>query len=461
MPLTGMQRRGLAHLVHPGSELEALARAAAPVIVRGDGVHVVDETGKRYLEACAGQGAAAFGFSEKRLADAADRQMRALPYYHLFNRTHPPAIELAEALVRIAPGAADDDPLTRVLLLSSGAEANDTAIRLVWSYFDAIGQPARRKIITFDRSSHGNTVATASVSGLPWPRDGSDPIRTLCRHAPTPHAYRAQRDDETEAAFAARMLAALEALILTEGPETIAAFLAEPVQIGGGVLVPPSGYFPQVEALLRRFGILIVIDEVLTGFGRTGPSWGCEVEGVRPDMLTCARALSAAYQPIAALLMREPIHDVLRAQNRRFGVFDGGSHGAHPVACAVAIEALRIYEADAIAAHVGRVSPVFLAALAALRTHPLVGDVRGIGLAAGVELVADQAQRTPFDPARRVGARVAASCQAVGLMVGAVEDCIVFTPPLIIREPEIEELAARFRRGLDAVWEEEVNAGAG
>lgn len=458
MALTVLQRRGLAHLVHPGMDQDVPARDAPPVIVGGDGVHVVDETGKRYIEACAGL-SAILGFGERRLAEAAVRQMRALPYYHLFNRTHPPAIDLAAALVRIAPRSPDAPPFARVLLQSSGAEANDTAIRLAWAYFDGIGQPQRRKIVSFERSIHGSTVATNALSG--FPPAAPEPAGLPCRHAPSPYAYRRRRDAETEDAFAARMAAALEALILTEGPDTIAAVFAEPLQISGGVIPPPDGYFPRVQALLRRHGILFVVDEVLSGFGRTGATWGCETWSLQPDLLTCARTLSAAYQPVGALLMREAMHDVLRAQSRRLRLFEGGSHGAHPVSCAVAVEALRIYEADAIEAHVRRVAAKFLAALHGLAAHPLVGDVRGVGLAAGIELVADQAQRTQFDPARRVGARVVAACQGVGLLVGVVEDCIVVTPPLIVTETEIDELVARLRRGLDAVWEEEVNAGAG
>jgi 4-aminobutyrate--pyruvate transaminase len=248
------------------------------------------------------------------------------------------------------------------------------------------------------------------------------------------------------------MAAELEALIVAEGPDTIAAFFAEPVQGGGGAITPPATYFERVQAVLRKYDILFVVDEVICGFGRTGNMWGSETYNLQPDMLTCAKALSASYQPISALLIRETIFEAMLAQSRKLGTFGHGfTYAAHPVACAVALETLRIYEDDRTVEHVRVVAPHFLNGLEAFRDHPLVGDVRGVGLIAGVELMADKRSRTPFDPALKIGQRVADACQEEGLIVRAIGDRIAFTPPLIITQAEIADMCTRFGRGLDAV----------
>ena len=245
----------------------------------------------------------------------------------------------------------------------------------------------------------------------------------------------------------------LEALILREGPETVAAFFAEPVQGGGGAITPPRGYFERIQAVLQKYDILFVVDEVICGFGRTGSMWGCETYDLRPDMVSCAKQLSASYQPISALMIGERVHAALLEGSRRHGTFGHGyTYGGHPVACAVAIETLKIYEERDMIGHVRRVSPAFLDGLAAFRDHPLVGDVRGVGLIAGVELMADKAGREPFPPAAGAGVKVMQACERAGLIVRAIGDRIAFTPPLIIDEAEIAEMCRRFGQGLDSAW---------
>jgi 4-aminobutyrate--pyruvate transaminase len=452
MTLNSVQARDIAYVVHQQTNLSDYAESGGPVMVKGDGIYVIDDAGNRYLEAMAAMWCSSLGFSEKRLAEAAYKQMLEMPYYHMFNKSHLPGIDLAEKLIQIAPRSPSHEPLTKVLFQCSGSEANDTAIKLIWYYFNAIGKPMKKKIIGRERGYHGNTVATVSLSGQPHMHADFDPLSTVFRHTANPHYYRYHRDGETEQDFAARMAEELEALILAEGPDTVAAFFAEPVQGGGGAITPPATYFERVQQVLRKYDILFVVDEVICGFGRTGNMWGSQTYDLQPDMLTCAKALSASYQPISALLISQTIFDAMLAQSRKLGSFAHGfTYAGHPVACAVALETLRIYEDDHIVDHVRTVAPGFLRGLEAFREHQLVGDIRGVGLIAGVELMADRQRRVPFDPELKMGQRVADACQQHGLIVRAIGDRIAFTPPLIITEAEIDEMCGRFGRGLDAV----------
>jgi len=419
------------------------------LIDRGEGCRVWDTEGREYIEAMAGLWCASLGFSERRLADAAHRQMLKLPYYHtFFQKGHEPAVGLAERLLAIAPPG-----MARVLFQCSGSEANDAAIKLAWNYWGVQGQPQRRKLIGRVRGYHGNTVATASLSGQPHMHQGFGLPLPGFAHADNPNYYRFHEAGESEEAFSDRMAANLEALIQREGPDTIAAFFGEPVQGGGGAITPPRGYWPAIQAVLKRHDILLVADEIICGFGRTGSMWGCETYGIEPDMISCAKQLSAAYQPISALLVSTRVHEALLEGSRRHGTFGHGyTYGGHPVACAVAIETLKIYEERGIVGHVRDVSPAFLHGLEAFRDHPLVGDVRGVGLIAGVELMADKAARQPYPAAAGIGLRVQAACERAGLIVRAIGDRLAFTPPLILDHAEAGELCTRFGRGLDAAW---------
>ena len=442
-----LRARDIASLVHQQTDLDHHSREGSVTIARGEGIRVWDTDGREYIEAMAGLWCASLGFSERRLADAAHRQMLELPYYHtFFGKGHEPAVELAERLLSVAPPGMD-----KVLFQCSGSEANDAAIKLAWMYWAMHGQPDRRKLIGRVRGYHGNTVATVSLSGQPHMHAGFGLPLPGFIHTENPNYYRSSTDGETEEAFSARMAAELEALIQREGPNTIAAFFGEPVQGGGGAITPPRGYWPAIQAVLHRHGILLVADEVICGFGRTGHMWGSETYDIRPDMISCAKQLSAAYQPISALMIGPHIHEAMLAASRANGSFGHGyTYGGHPVACAVAIETLKIYEERDIVAHVQSVAPAFLGGLAALAAHPLVGDVRGVGLIAGVELMQDKPSRTPFPPSRKVGLAVQDACEAEGLIVRAIGDRIAFTPPLIMTEAEAAELCTRFRKGLDS-----------
>lgn len=434
------------YLVHQQTELKTYREQGGTLMARGNGIHVIDESGKEYIEAMAGLWCASLGFSEKRLAEAGYKQLLDLPYYHtFFDKGHLASVDLAEKLLSIAP-----KPMSRVLFQCSGSEANDAAIKLVWYYHNAIGKPEKKKIIGRERGYHGNTIASVSVSGQPHMRAGFDIPLPMFHHTDNPHYYRFHEEGESEEQFSDRMAANLEALILAEGPDTVAAFFGEPVQGGGGAITPPRTYWEKIQKVLKKYDVLLVADEVIAGFGRTGNMWGSETYGIQPDMISCAKALSAAYQPISALMISDKVYDAIESLSATNGTFGHGfTYGAHPVACAVALETLKIYEERDIVGQVRRVGPVMLAGLEAFRDHPLVGDVRGVGLFAGVELMKDAKARVPWAPEQKVGTMVMDHALRHGLIVRAIGDRIAFTPPLIITEEQIGEMCKRFKLALE------------
>jgi 4-aminobutyrate---pyruvate transaminase len=431
---------------HPYTQPRQLEREGPLVIVRGQGVQVFDEQGQAYIEGMAGLWCASLGFSEQRLVDAAMRQMQELPYYHAFSGKVPgPVTALVEQLMAWAPV-----PMARVLFANSGSESNDTAFKLVRYYHNAIGKPDKKKIIGRDKGYHGVTAAAASMSGLPVMHKHFDlPLPGIVRVG-CPHAYQFAHDGESLEAFASRMAAELEATILREGPDTIAAMIAEPVQGAGGVIVPPPGYWPQVQAILKKHDILLIADEVITGFGRLGQAFGTQVYGLEPDLITVAKQMTSAYVPMSALYISDKVYQAVADASAVVGTFGHGyTYSGHPLACAVALETLRIYQSDRIVEHVAAVGPRLQAGLRRYQGHPIIGDVRGLGLIGAVELAEDPAARKPFDPARGVGAYLVRRAQAHGLILRVMAgDIVAFSPPLIITEAEIDELLARFDRAL-------------
>jgi 4-aminobutyrate--pyruvate transaminase len=434
------------YALHPYTNLSAHQQLGPMVIARGEGVYVYDDAGNRYLEGLGGLFCASLGFSESRLADAADRQMRTLPFYHAFgHKANEPAIRLAEKLIDMAPGN-----MSKVFFANSGSEANDTAIKLIWYYNNAKGRPQKKKIISRARAYHGVTVATASLTGLPNNhRDFDLPIASIL-HTDCPHYYRYGRPGESEEAFATRCAESLDALIQAEGADTVAAFFAEPLMASGGVIVPPATYFEKIQAVLRKHEVLLVADEVICGFGRTGNMFGCETYGMQPDMIALAKQLSAGYLPISALLVNDDIYQAMVDESRKIGTFSHGfTYSGHPVAAAVALETLRIYEDDRILDHVRRVTPYFQRRLARLAGHPLVGEARGAGLIGAAELVADKATKAPFPSEMGVAARVGEYALKHGVITRALGDTVNFCPPLIITEAQIDELFDGIGRALD------------
>lgn len=449
-PLSAAGRSDVAHHLHPYTQLRALEQDGPLVIVKGDGVHVIDEHGNRYLEGMAGLWCASLGFSESRLADAAARQLRTLPYYHSFSGKVPgPVTELVAKLIDWAPTPALREG--RLLFANSGSESNDTAFKLVRYYHNARNQPLKKKIIARQKGYHGVTAAAASLSGLAAMHQHFDlPLPGVLRVS-APHYYGNALPGESEAAFVDRLVAELEALIAAEGPETIGAFIAEPVQGAGGVIIPPPGYFARVQAVLKRHDILLIADEVITGFGRLGQRFGTNVYDLQPDLVTVAKMLTSAYVPMSALYVSDRIYQTVADASAGVGTFGHGyTYSGHPLACAVALETLRIYESDDVIGHVQRVAPRLQAGLQRLAGHPLVGEARGLGLIGALELAEDPAARKPFDPRRGVGAQFVRRAQAHGLILRVLGgDVIAFSPPLVISEAEIDFLLEKTAKVLD------------
>ncbi len=437
--------RDIASLVHPYTNLRLHEKDGPLVIEKGRGVYVYDDTGKEYIEGLAGLWSAAIGFDEPRLVAAATAAMSKLPFYHMFtHKSHLPGIELAEMLLEMAPV-----PMSKVFFANSGSEANDSAIKLVWYYHNAIGRPAKKKIVSRQKAYHGVTVASASLTGLPANHQDWDlPIARIL-HTDCPHHYRFGKPGETAEAFATRCAESLEALILKEGPDTVAAMFAEPVMGAGGVIVPPPTYFEKIQKVLKKYDVLLVVDEVICGFFRTGNPWGSQTYKIEPDMLTCAKALSASYIPISALMLNDKVWQAMLAASDKIGTFGHGfTYSGHPVAAAVAIEAQKLYKERDILSHVRRQMGPFQKKLAALADEDLVGEVRGVGLVAGVEVVKNKQTREAFAPAGKAGRMVQARAQENGLLIRAIGDTIAVCPPLIIDEAQIDELVARLKKSL-------------
>ena len=441
-----LEARDARSVIHGLTNLKLHAERGATVIERGRGVWVSDNHGKDYIEAMSGLWCIALGYGNERLAEVAARQMKTLAYYPLTNhKSHPPVIELAEKLLAMAPV-----PMSHVWFASTGSEANDCAVRLAWYYWNAVGKPGKRKFIAHKLAYHGNTIATASLSGVNYAHERFNLPLPGFLHVATPHHLRNARAGESEDQFTDRLIADIEQLIAREGADTIAAFFTEPVMAAGGIVVPPRGYLEKLNNLLIKNDILLVCDEVVTAFGRIGEMFGSTTMQLKPDMLVCAKALSSAYIPISALIMNERIYSAIARQSDELGVFGlTMTYSGHPVAAAVALEALRIYDEMDVVARVRKLEAAFLGGLNRLLEHPLVGEVRGRGLLAGVELMHNTEWRTPFDPKLKAGPLCARIAEENGLIVRAIGDTIAFCPPLIISEDEIAEMLVRFRKALD------------
>ncbi len=438
--------RDVASLLHPFTNPASHEQEGALVITRGDGVWVYDEAGKAYLEAASGLWCASLGFNEPRLAEAAYKQLKTLPFMHLFgSRSHSPAIELAERILKLAPV-----PMSKVFFANSGSEAADTVVKIIWFFSNALGRPEKKKIIARRDGFHGSTVAAASLTGIFRNHRKFDlPIPNII-HTSRPHYYRGARLGESEEAYASRMASELEQQILAEGPDTVAAMIAEPVMGAGGVLLPPAGYFEKVQQVTDRYEMLFIADEVICGFGRTGNLWGSQTFGIRPDILTTAKQLSAAYAPISAVVVNQRVYDVLRQGSDEIGTFAHGfTYSGHPVSAAVALECLKIYEEIDIVERVRRLAPRLQQGLRErYADHPLVGEIRGVGLMAAVELVSDKSTGQAFDPALGVGPRCMAMAVERGVILRALGDTIAFSPPLIVSEAEIDQILDRFGEAL-------------
>ena len=438
--------RDIANHVHGYTNLKKHEEIGPFIITRAEGVRIFDENGKGYIEGMAGLWCAALGYNEERLMNAAIAEMKKLPYCHSFGHMVPEVvIDLSEKLVSMAP-----DGISKVLYANSGSEATDLAVKLIWYYHNAIGKPEKKKIIARTKGYHGVTVAAASLTGLPHLHADFDLPIDRIMHTDCPHYYRFGKDGESEEDFATRCAENLEKMILDQGPETVAAFFAEPVMGAGGVLIPPATYYEKIQAVLAKYDVLLIADEVINGFGRTGNMWGSQTMGMRPDMISTAKQLSSAYLPISALLINDKIYQALVSESEKLGIFGhGGTYAGHPVSSAVALETLKIYEEKNIVEHARKVGAHMQACLRKFTDHELVGEVRGVGLIAAVELVANKTTKQPFDPKATVGAYMQMRCREHGLITRPIGDSLAFCPPLIITEAEIDEMMVSFTKALE------------
>ncbi|CAI8364465.1 MAG: aminotransferase class III-fold pyridoxal phosphate-dependent enzyme [Luminiphilus sp.] len=424
------------------------AMSETMVVARAEGPYIYDKQGKRYLEGMAGLWCTALGYGNEEIIEAAQRQMRELSFSHMFGgKTHSSAIELADKLAAMVP--MQDG---RVFLGNSGSDANDTLLKLIRYHAEASGQPNRIKVIAREQGYHGVTLASAALTAIPTnhahfqlPFEALGVLRTG-----SANYYRGASEGESEAEFVTRRAQELEALILAEGPETIAAMIAEPVSGAGGVIVPPEGYFEAIQAVLDRYGIWLWDDEVICGFGRLGTDFGANKMSMRPQMMTLAKALSSAYVPVSAAIVQGDIADCINASATEVGVFGHGyTYSGHPLGCAVASKVIDIYVRDKIFDHAATVGDYLQARLREFADHPLVGEVSGVGMIGAVELVADKESKKPFD-GMKVGQFCAKAAEDNGLVIRPLGgNRVAVCPPLIIETTHVDELIEKFGAALN------------
>lgn len=436
-----IEARDKAYHLHSYTNARALERDGSLVMDRGEGIYVYDNNGKKYIEAMAGLWSVAVGFGESRLVDAATRQMAKLPYYHTFTaRSHGPSIELAEKLIQMAPV-----PMSKAYFTNSGSEANDTAIKMVWYRSNALGKPEKKKIISRIKGYHGVTIAAASLTGLPNNHRSFDLPLPGIFHTTCPHYRTFKQEGETEAAFVERCAKDLEDLILKEGPETVAAFIGEPVMGAGGVIVPLAGYWEAIQKVLKKYDVLLIADEVICGFGRTGEMFGTTTYGLQPDIMTLSKQISSSYQPISALLINENVYQPLADESAKIGTFGHGVTAAgHPVAAAVALENIAIIEERDLVGNVRALAPKFQSRLKELEGHTLAIEARGVGLIGALELK----PRDGF-AAGQLGPKLFSIMVEKGLISRAIGDSMALCPPMIVNEQQVDAIFDTFEASLD------------
>ena len=439
------QRLDRAHHLHPFTDFKALGEEGSRIIERGEGVYIIDSEGNRILDGMAGLWCVNLGYGREELVEAAAAQMRQLPYYNnFFKTTHPPAVKLAETLCRLAPGH-----LNRVFFTGSGSEANDTVLRMVRRYWALKGQPEKQWVIGRENAYHGSTVAGLSLGGMAPMHAQGGPLVPKIAHVRQPYWFGEGRPEgQDPEAFGRDCAAALEAKILELGEENVAAFIAEPVQGAGGAIIPPASYWPAVKAVLAKYDILLVADEVICGFGRLGEWFGSVHYGLEPDLMPIAKGLSSGYLPIGGVLVGDRVADTLIEEGGEF--FHGFTYSGHPTCAAVALKNLELMEAEGVVERVrDDLGPYLAQRWQALVAHPLVGEARSLGLIGALELI-DPATGERFDESLAVGNLCRDLCFASGLVMRSVGDTMIISPPLVITHAEIDELVDKARAALDA-----------
>ena len=429
--------KDIENLFHPATNLVVHEDSKPLILDKGEGIYVYDIQGNKYIEGLAGLWCNALGFGNESLVETAANQMQKFGYGSLFaSKSHEPAIMLSEKLIEMSPYQEG-----KVFFGNSGSDANDTQFKLFTYLNNALGKPKKKKFLARKKGYHGITVASGSMTGIPANHKLFDLPLPNFFHTDTPHFYREQISNETEEAFVARLTSNLEELIIKEGSDSFMAMIAEPLIGAGGVLIPPKNYFPAIQMVLDKYDIPLIDDEVVCGFGRTGNCWGYETFSMRPSSITIAKALSSGYIPISAVIVPEDIFEPIKKASNDVGVFGHGyTYSGHPVACAVALRTLEIYEELNLFSHVEKIAPKFQERVNKLGAFEFVGEARGIGLIAALEIVKNKGTKENFDPYGKVGKQIAEICQKNGLIVRAIGDVIAICPPLIITEEQVDEM---------------------
>ncbi|TFH88028.1 aspartate aminotransferase family protein [Billgrantia azerbaijanica] len=437
------QRLDRDHHLHPFTDFKALGEEGSRIITHAEGVYIFDSEGNRILDGMAGLWCVNLGYGREELVAAATQQLRRLPYYNnFFKTTHPPAVALAERLCRLAP-----DHLNHAFFTGSGSEANDTVLRMVRRFWALQGKPGKQWVIARENAYHGSTVAGMSLGGMAPMHAQGGPLVPHIAHVRQPYWFGEGRDQEPEA-FGRECAAAIEAKILALGEENVAAFIAEPVQGAGGAIIPPASYWPAVKAVLAKYDILLVVDEVICGFGRLGEWFGSVHYDLQPDLMPIAKGLSSGYLPIGGVLVGDRVAETLIEEGGEF--FHGFTYSGHPACAAVALSNLELMEAEGVVERVrDDLGPYLARRWAELADHPLVGEARSLGLVGALELV-DPASGERFPKELAVGNRCRDLCFASGLVMRSVGDTMIISPPLVIARAEIDELIDKARAALDA-----------
>jgi L-2,4-diaminobutyrate transaminase len=441
-----------AYVFHPSTHLRNHAHGDSPcrIVDGGEGVFIRDHDGRRLLDAFGGLYCVNIGYGRKEIADAIYRQAQELAYYHAYaGHTHQPVIELSKKVIELAPAG-----MSKVYYGLSGSDANETNVKLVWFMNNILGRPEKKKIISRERGYHGSGLMTGSLTGLPLFHKAFDlPVERVL-HTRCPHYWKYSEEGESEGAFARRCAAELEQLILAEGPETVAAFIAEPAMGTGGLIPAPEGYWPAIQAVLKKYDVLLIADEVVTGFGRLGTWFGSDFYDLQPDLITIAKGLTSAYLPLSGTIVRDRVWEVLEQGTAELGpIGHGWTYSAHPTCAAAALANLDVIEKEDLLGNVREVGPYLLACLQdAVGDHPNVGEVRGVGMLAAVEFVKDRASRTFFEPAGKVGAAVAGALAERGVIARAMPhgDIIGYAPPLVLTRAEAEQIARTTKAAVEA-----------
>jgi 4-aminobutyrate--pyruvate transaminase len=442
----------VANIVHPQTNARIHLEQGPKIIVGSEGSRVFDQDGKDYIDCIAAMWCCPLGFKSERLAKVAYEQLRTFGGYHIYkHHSHEPVIRLAEKLLSTAPSF-----MSKVIFQNSGSEANEVALKLCWYYHHAIGKPERKKIIGRKGGFHGQTTATSSMSGRDeFHRGFGLPVDSRFVFTELPHYYRLHEQGETEEQFSDRMARSLEDLILAEGPETIAAMFAEPVMGGGGGLFAPNTYFEKIQRVLRKYDILFVADEVITGIGRTGNWWASQTFDLQPDIITSAKGLGAGMLPIGAVIINDRILQGILTMSDKLGVYaQGSTFSGNPTCTAVALETLKIIEEEGLIENGRALGRYFLGQVTGSNDHPMFADVRSVGAIVSLEIMADRDGRRPFDPAVNILGVLNRHCNAERVLVRLNSNRIIFAPPLNMTMDEASEAASRFRRAVDAAWRE-------